>query len=83
MYFISMCTCYLELSNKGSVIVSMKSRHKLSKLLLSNWVALNSGMVFILSMHHQLGATLHTAFPVADSEGVSASMLLLHRHKHQ
>ena len=77
---------YLELSNESSVIVSMKGRHKLSKLLPINWVTLNSGcagMLLILSVDHQLGAPLHTAHLVADSEGVNAGMLYLRRHEYQ
>ena len=77
---------YLELSNKGTIVVSMKGGHILPKLLPSDWVALNSGsigMLFVLSVDHQLGASFHTAHTVADSEGVSAGMLHFCRHKHQ
>ena len=66
--------------------MSMKAGDILSKFLPSDWVTLNSGSVstlFILSVDHQLGAPLHTAHSVADSEGVSASMLQLRRHKHK
>ena len=77
----------LELPNEGTVTVSMKGRHKLSKILPINRVALNSGytgmLLILIVQDHQLGASLHTAYPVADSEGVIASMLHLHRHKHQ
>ena len=77
---------YLKLFKEGTVVVSMKGGHILPKLLPSNWVALNSGytgMLLILSVDHQLGASLHTAHTVADSEGVSTSMLQLCRHKHK
>ena len=80
------CIYYLKLSKEGTVVVSMKAGNILSKLLPSDWVALNSGytgMLLILSVDHQLGTSLHTAHPVADSEGVSTSMLQLHRHKYK
>ena len=58
------------------MVVSMKAGHILPKLLSSNWVALDSGytgMSFILSVDHQLGAPLHTTHSVIESEGVSAA----------
>ena len=75
---------YLKLPDKGTVVVSMKARHKFPKLLPSNWVAFDpgyTGMVFILSVDHQLGAPLHTAHSIANTEGINAGMLQLHRHK--
>ena len=78
------CIYHLKLSKEGTVVVSMEVGNILSKILPSYWVALNSGctgMFLILSADHQLGASLHTAHSVADSEGVSASMFQFHRHK--
>ena len=86
IYHMQYCIYYLELSNKGAVVVSMKARHILSKILPSDWVALNSGYIgtfLILSVDHQLGASFHTAHSVAGSEGVSASMLQFCGHKYQ
>ena len=77
---------YLKLSKEGTVVVSMKAGNILPKILPSNWVALNSGcigMVLILRVDHYLGASLHASHRVADSEGVSTSMLQLRRHKHK
>ena len=77
---------YLELSNESSVIVSMKGRHKVSKPLPADWVVLNpgcTGMVLILSVDYQLGASLHIAHPVADNKSINAGMLQLCRHKYQ
>ena len=75
---------YLKLFKEGTVAVSMKGGHIFSKILPSNWVALNpgyTGMLLILSVDHQLGAFFYTAHSVADSEVVSASMLQLCRHE--
>ena len=72
---------YLKLYNKATIVVCMKARDILSKLLPSNWVTFNcgyTGMLLIFCPDDQLGTSLHTAHFVADSEGVSASMLWLH-----
>ena len=82
----NMVPAHLELSKEGTVVISMKTGDVLSKLLSSNWVALHSGctgVFLIFCPHHQLGTSLHTAHFVADSEGVSASMLWLHSHECQ
>ena len=66
--------------------MSMKTGHILPKLLPADWVALDPGllgMLLILSVDHKLGAPLHTAHSIIESEGVSASMLQLCGHKHQ
>ena len=81
-----MVPAYLELSKEGTVVISMKAGDILPKLLSSDWVTLNSGCMgifLILCTHHQLGTSLHTAHFVADSEGVSASMLRLHNYECQ
>ena len=79
-------TYYLELYNKATIVLSMTTGDILPKLLPGDWVALHSGYtgtLLILSTDHQLGTSLHTAHIVADSEGVSTSVLRLHSHECQ
>ena len=71
---------YLKLYNKASIVLNMTTGDIFPELLSGDWVALNSGStgtLLIFCPHHQLGASLHTAHFVADSEGVSASMIWL------
>ena len=77
---------YLKLYNKATIVLSMTTGDIFPELLSGDWVTLHSrytGTLLIFSTHHQLGASLHTAHFVADSEGVSASMLWLHSHECQ
>jgi len=72
---------YLILCNVSGIVVCMEAGNILSKLFLSNWVAVDfrcTGSVLVLSEDYQFGAPLHTAHTVADTEGVGASMLQLH-----
>ena len=72
---------YLIVCNESSIVVSMKAGNILPKRFFSNWVAVDfgcTGILLILSVDYQFGAPLHTAHIVADTEGVSASVLQLH-----
>ena len=72
---------YLILCNEVTIVVCMKAGNVLSKVFLSDWVAVNLGcssIIFILSVDYSFGASFHTVHTVADTEGVGACMLQLH-----
>ena len=55
---------YLILQNEATIVVCMKAGNILSKVFLSNWVAVDlgcTGTLLILSVDYQFGAPLHTA----------------------